>query len=52
VPLKDLLIACVWLAALFDRRVNWRGNALLIGPGSTITPCAGERRAAADVLRV
>lgn len=38
-PLKDLLIACVWVAAVFDRRVNWRGNALTIGPGSVIVPC-------------
>jgi hypothetical protein len=39
VPLKDLLIACVWVLAVFDRRVNWRGNALTIGPGSAIVPC-------------
>jgi hypothetical protein len=52
VPLKDVLIACVWVAALFERRINWRGNALLIGPSSTITPCAEESRSAQDVLRV
>jgi ceramide glucosyltransferase len=52
VPLKDVLLACVWLAALFDRRVNWRGNALWIGPGSTIWKRADHDTRAVDVLRV
>lgn len=51
VPLKDLLIACVWLVALFDRRINWRGNPLWIGPGSVILQLP-EDSSDADVLRV
>lgn len=37
VPLKDLLIAAVWLAAPFKSTVAWRGNRLHIGAGSRLS---------------
>jgi len=43
-PLKDLLIAAVWLAAPFRRTVAWRGTRLRIGAGSRLYPLgAGSR---------
>jgi ceramide glucosyltransferase len=36
IPVKDLVIAGVWIVAIFRRRVWWRGNALRIGPGSAL----------------
>jgi ceramide glucosyltransferase len=38
IPLKDLLIAGIWLVAAFRRTVNWRGNLLQIEAGSALTP--------------
>jgi ceramide glucosyltransferase len=38
VPLKDLLMACVWLLAAFRRTVNWRGNLLRLESGSALVP--------------
>jgi ceramide glucosyltransferase len=46
IPFKDLLIALVWWVGLFDRRVNWRGNLMWIGPASRLysDPRAGHPR--------
>jgi len=33
---KDLVIAVIWLAGFFKRRVNWRGNVLWIGSESRL----------------
>jgi ceramide glucosyltransferase len=52
IPVKDLLIALVWWVGLFDRRVNWRGNVMTIGPGSSLSPlrqAVGPRIRAARV---
>jgi ceramide glucosyltransferase len=38
VPVKDLLIFALWVAALFKREVEWRGNTMRIGAGSALTP--------------
>jgi ceramide glucosyltransferase len=38
IPFKDLVIALVWWIGLFDRRVNWRGNLMWIGPQSRLFP--------------
>jgi len=38
VPVKDLLIAAVWLAAPFVGTVAWRGTRLRIGAGSRLSP--------------
>jgi ceramide glucosyltransferase len=46
IPFKDVLIALVWWVGLLDRRVNWRGNLMWIGPGSRLSsnPRAGHPR--------
>ncbi|MDX2052489.1 MAG: glycosyltransferase [Polyangiaceae bacterium] len=46
IPVKDLLIAGVWFVGLFKRSVNWRGNIILIGPGSQLSRPAKESLAA------
>ena len=38
IPLKDLLMAGIWLVGAFRRTVNWRGNLLRIEAGSALTP--------------
>lgn len=37
-PVKDLLIAAVWLAGFFRRTVAWRGHRMRLGPGSRLEP--------------
>jgi len=37
-PVKDLLIAGVWLAGFFRRTVAWRGHRMRLGPGSRLEP--------------
>lgn len=44
VPLKDLLIFAVWLAAPFRNTVDWRGNKVRIGRGSRLFPLPGTAR--------
>ena len=38
IPLKDLLMAGLWLLGAFRRTVNWRGTLLRIETGSTLVP--------------
>ena len=38
IPLKDLLIAGVWVAGAFRTTILWRQTRLRIGPGSVLTP--------------
>jgi len=38
VPVKDLLMIVGWALSLVKTTVEWRGNAMRIGPGSTLTP--------------
>jgi len=45
IPLKDLLVAALWLVAAFRRRVHWRGNSLVLGPGTRLLDGAPKRRA-------
>jgi ceramide glucosyltransferase len=40
IPLKDLLIAGVWVAGAFRTTILWRQTRLRIGPGSVLTPLA------------
>lgn len=35
-PLKDLLVAMMWVVSLFRRTVRWRGKVMLVGPGSRL----------------
>jgi ceramide glucosyltransferase len=44
---KDALLLTVWAVAIFRRRVSWRGNDFVIGPGSRLTPA--QRRVPAYV---
>jgi ceramide glucosyltransferase len=48
-PVKDLLLAGLWLVGLFWRRVVWRDNVFRIGPDSRVQPlgAAGRRPRAA-----
>ncbi len=36
VPLKDLLLALAWCHGMVRRRVDWRGNRLLVLPGTLL----------------
>jgi ceramide glucosyltransferase len=36
--LKDAVLLAVWVLAVFRRRVSWRGNDFVIGPGSRLQP--------------
>lgn len=38
IPVKDLLIAGIWVAGLFRSTICWRGHRLRVGPGSRLTP--------------
>jgi ceramide glucosyltransferase len=42
VPLKDLLIAGVWLAGALRTTIVWREKRLRIGPGSVLTAADGD----------
>ena len=35
---KDALLLLVWAVAVFRRKVSWRGNDFVIGPGSKLSP--------------
>jgi len=47
VPVKDFLIAGVWLAGFFLRTVAWRGHRMRLGPGSRLEPIGDGARALA-----
>jgi len=38
VPVKDLLIAGLWLAGAFRSTICWRGHRLRVGRGSLLSP--------------
>ena len=44
VPLKDLVFGTAWVVGLFRSQVAWRGNRIVVGPGTRI-----ERPSAAGV---
>ena len=44
VPLKDLLFGTAWAVGLFRSQVAWRGNRIVVGPGTRI-----ERPSSASV---
>ncbi|MFH2055903.1 MAG: glycosyltransferase [bacterium] len=41
-PIKDLMIAGLWLVPFFSRVINWRGNLMLIGRNTTLSPIEGR----------
>jgi ceramide glucosyltransferase len=49
VPVKDLLIAGIWVAGAFRSTICWRGHRLRVGPGSRLTPVDGDGSPAAEV---
>ena len=38
IPVKDLLVAAVWLVGAFRTTLSWRGHRLRIGAGSRLSP--------------
>jgi ceramide glucosyltransferase len=42
IPLKDMLIAAVWLAGAFRTTISWRDKRLRIGAGSVLAPVHEE----------
>jgi len=45
-PLKDLLVFALWLAAVFRRTVEWRGHRLRVERGSRLRPVQLDGRPA------
>ena len=47
---KDLLVLGLWAVATIRRTIDWRGNVLLVGPGSRLQrpPAFGRRRGRSD----
>lgn len=43
-PLKDLVLAFVWLKAGFSRRIDWRGTKLKLMKDSRVEPVRGARQ--------
>ncbi len=41
IPLKDLLVCGLWVAAAFRTTVEWRGHRLRVGRGSLLAPLDG-----------
>lgn len=39
-PLRDLILPCIWLYAAFSRTTEWRGARFRLGRGSVLTPLA------------
>jgi ceramide glucosyltransferase len=37
-PLRDLILPCIWLYAAFSRTTEWRGARFRLGRGSVLTP--------------
>lgn len=42
IPVKDVLIAGVWVAGAFRSTICWRGHRLRVGPGSVLSPVEAE----------
>lgn len=38
IPVKDLLVAALWLAGACRSTICWRGHRLRVGPGSVLSP--------------
>jgi ceramide glucosyltransferase len=47
-PLRDLILPCIWLYAAFARTTEWRGARFRLGRGSVLTPLPRTRLAVAD----
>lgn len=51
-PIKDLFLLPIWVDALFDRRVQWRGNRFLIGRYTRLRQARVPRHVRRRVRRV
>jgi ceramide glucosyltransferase len=49
IPLKDALLFFAWLYGLFSHRIDWRGNSLLVLPG-TLLQRPSEAQVPAEVM--
>ena len=52
IPFKDVLISLVWAIGAVKRTVNWRGNRLRIGRGSTLESRGATAELAPEPLEV
>lgn len=52
IPVKDLLIAGIWVAGAFRQTLCWRGNRLRVGPGSVLSAVGSELPAAEPFRRL
>ncbi|MEM7152708.1 MAG: glycosyltransferase [Myxococcota bacterium] len=51
IPLKDLMVLGLWLGGWFMRTVQWRGNRMRVGPGSSLSPIdPAPRRVARPIV--
>ncbi|MEM9455419.1 MAG: glycosyltransferase [Myxococcota bacterium] len=50
IPVKDVVVLGLWVAAWTLRGVNWRGNRMRIGAGSALVPARRSGRSIAGVL--
>jgi ceramide glucosyltransferase len=53
-PLRDLILPCLWLYALFSRTTEWRGERFRLSRGSVLSPLprtAAESAEATDPTR-
>jgi len=44
-PLRDLILPCIWLYAACSRTTEWRGARFRLGRGSVLTPLNSVRGA-------
>ena len=51
-PVKDFLLLPVWLDAIFNRRVQWRGHRFLVGRMTRLRRARVPRRVRRRVSRV
>jgi ceramide glucosyltransferase len=48
-PLRDLLLPCVWFYALFSRTTEWRGERFQLSRGSLLTPLTAAEPTVAEL---
>jgi ceramide glucosyltransferase len=39
IPVKDLAMGLIWVAPFFIRRINWRGNRMIVGRNTALVAC-------------
>jgi ceramide glucosyltransferase len=51
IPLRDLILPCLWVYALCSRTTEWRGQRFRLSRGSLLTPLSPDTVAAAATTR-